>query len=122
VQAIYELRLDDYVRGAKDEDKGMVELDVDARATRLGVQAVSVRGRLYYRLNVMYEQVGVEGLKPFYVKPTPQRRPLINFPALEAVYAGLAQERRRDDWTRRIALGSAAIALISLVVTLALGA
>ena len=51
VQAIYDLHVDDYVQGAKGEEKGMVPLDVDAVAARLGVEPVSVRGWLHYHLN-----------------------------------------------------------------------
>jgi hypothetical protein len=43
-RAIYELHLIDYVRGAKDEDKGIVSLDVDTIAERLDVEPVTVRG------------------------------------------------------------------------------
>jgi hypothetical protein len=42
----------------------MVPLDVDAIAARLDVERVSVRGRLYYHPNPLYEQSGLHGRKP----------------------------------------------------------
>ena len=42
----------------------------------------------------------------------------INFPLLEAVLAGLWQQRRRDLWTLWIALVSVGIAIGSLVVAI----
>ncbi|HEY7344180.1 MAG TPA: hypothetical protein VH620_01365 [Gaiella sp.] len=44
LRATYEAHLDDCVRGAHNNEKGMVPLDVDAIAARLDVEPVSVRG------------------------------------------------------------------------------
>ncbi len=122
LRAIYEQHQNEYaayVDGGR-ASPGFVPLDIDAIAKRLGVEPVSVLGRLYYHLDPMYAQESVDGRgrKSFYTKALGQDGPSINFPLLEAVLAGLWQQRRRDLWTLWIAIVSAGIAVGSLVISI----
>jgi hypothetical protein len=122
LRAIYELHQNEYagyVEGSR-QSAGMVPLDIEAIATRLGVEPVSVLGRLYYHLDPIYAQESADGRsrKPFYARAFGDERACINFPLLEAVLAGLWQERSRDRWTRWIASLSLGLAVASLVVSI----
>ncbi len=122
LRVIYEQHQNEYAAyvDGNRASPGFVPLDVDAIAKRLGVEPVSVLGRLYYHLDPMHAQEAVDGRgrKPFYAKAFGQDGPSINFPLLEAVLAGLFQQRRRDLWTLWIAIVSAAIAIASLIVSI----
>jgi hypothetical protein len=113
LRAIYERHQNEYaayVDGSR-ASPGFVPLDIDAIAKRLGVEPVSILGRLYYHLDR-------RGRKSFYTKAIGQDGPSINFPLLEAVLAGLWQQRRRDLWTLGVAIVSAGIAIAALVVSI----
>ena len=100
----------------------LVPLDIPAIAETLGVDAGSVFGRLYYHLDPKYghepdPKTGVR--KVFFTPVAGDDVNCVNFPLLEAVLAGLWQQRRRDLWVTYTALVSLAIALASLIVSIA---
>jgi hypothetical protein len=76
---------------------------------------------LYYHLDRKYGEAPTIG-KPRKVFFTPVAGDLtncVNFPLLEAVLAGLWQERNRDLWTFWTAGVSLAIAIAALIVSIA---
>jgi hypothetical protein len=100
--------------------KIMVPLDVPAIARSLGVDADSIFGRLYYHLDPKYGEPAFQG-RPRKVLFTPvagEDKNCINFPLLEAVLAGLWEERRRDLWALGTAVFSLGIALASLLISI----
>ena len=121
LRAIYERHRKDYERGRDDRASDvMVPLDVPGIADELGVNAHSVFGRLYYHLQPKYgEETPKDGRprKAFFVQVVGSDRNAVNFPLLEAVLAGLRQQRRRDLWALATALVSIGIALAALVVS-----
>jgi hypothetical protein len=124
LRAIYERHRDEYatfVKGAEGSraSKIAVPIDIPAIADELEVDVDSVFGRLYYHLDPLYEQRNEDGSrKAFFMPWAGPNRNCINFPLLEAVLAGLWQQRRRDLWTLWIAVGSLGIAIGSLAVAL----
>lgn len=103
------------------ESKILVPVDLGRVARELGVDADSVFGRLYYHLDAKYGEPRPPGGGPRKVFFTPvagDDRDCVNFPLLEAVLAGLWEQRRRDLWAVGISLASLAIALGSLLVSL----
>ena len=110
--------------------KVFVPIDMPAVADELSVDVNSVFGRLYYHLDPLYaEPADAATNRPRKSFFTPRLGPdvageaaeanCINFPFLEAVLAGLWQQRNRDRWTLWIAVVSLGIAIGSLVVAVA---
>lgn len=96
-------------------------VDIPAIAARLRVSEDTVFGRLYFHLDPKYGEES-EGERPRKVFFTPKAGELsncVNFPLLEAVLAGLWQERNRDLWTFWTAAVSLAIAIAALIVSIA---
>jgi hypothetical protein len=124
LRAIYERHQDEYARFVEDAadsrvSKIAVPIDIPAIASELGVDVDSVFGRLYYHLDPLYEQKNEDGSRKAFFMPVAGRdRNCVNFPLLEAVLAGLWQQRRRDLWALWIAVGSLGIAVGSLVVAI----
>ena len=122
LRAIYRRHRDEYenfVQGAPAARKAKiaVPIDIPAIAKELDVDANSVWGRLYYHLDPLYEQRSENGpRKAFFMPAIEADGDCINFPLLEAVLAGLWQQRRRDLWTLWIAIVSIGIAIGSLIV------
>jgi hypothetical protein len=121
LQVIYKRHRDayaSYVQGAGRASKVMVPIDIPTIASELGVDVDSVFGRLYYHLDPMYGETDSTGArKSFFAPVIGTDTNCVNFPLLEAVYAGLWQQRRRDLWTLWIAVVSIGIATGSLVVS-----
>jgi hypothetical protein len=105
---------------ARRSSKIMVPIDIPAIADRFDVDPESIFGRLYYHLDPKYAEPALQG-KPRKALFTPvagDDENCVNFPLLEAVLAGLWQERRRDLWALGTALFSLAVALASLLVAI----
>lgn len=123
--AIYEQHHDDFVhRTDARQTKVLVPLDVPVIAANLGIDPHSVVGRLYHHLDPIYAHepdpsVGRTARKSLFALKAGNEVNCINFPLMEAVLAGLAQERRRNRWTVGLALVSLGIAGGSLVVAIA---
>lgn len=102
--------------------KIMVPIDIPAVAERFGVDPDSIFGRLYYHLQPKYgEEPRADGgtRKAFFTPTVANDANCVNFPLLEAVLAGLWQERRRDQlalWTAVLSLGIAIAAIVVSVV------
>jgi hypothetical protein len=111
LRAIYERHHRDYVAGSAP--KIQVPIDIKAVADDLGVQANSVFGRLYHRLDQLYG----ERPKFFFSPVVDSDRDCVNFPLLEAVLAGLWQQHSRELWTNWLAHVSIGIALASLTLS-----
>jgi hypothetical protein len=117
LKAIYERHSGEYVA-----DKIEVPIDIPAVAVELGVKTNSVFGRLYHHLDQVYgERPDEQGRRKFFFSPVvgPDIN-CVNFPLLEAVLAGLWQQRDRDVrtyWTSVLSLViSAVAAAISILV------
>jgi len=117
LRAIYERHRDEYLEG--HQTRIDVPIDIPAIANDLGVDAQIVWGRLYYHLDPLYGTQDEDAPRKALFMPQPETTPdRINFPLLDAVLAGLWQQRRRDLWTLWIAIVSAGIAIASLVVSI----
>jgi hypothetical protein len=78
--------------------KIMVPIDIPAIADHLDVDPDSVFGRLYYHLDPKYAEPAFQD-KPRRALFTPvlgDEQNCVNFPLLEAVLAGLWEERNRN--------------------------
>ena len=124
LKAIYERHRDEfarYVEGAADgrSSKILVPIDITAVAERFGVDADIIFGRLYYHLDPKYGEASEEGerRKVLFTPVAGPDRNCVNLPLLEAVLAGLWQERRRDLLALATAVLSLGIALSSLFVS-----
>jgi hypothetical protein len=120
LRAIYVRHRNEYARAGRPGSEVMLPIDIPAIASDLRVDVNSIFGRLYYHLDPLYGEENEEGARKAFFMPVPGDDPdRVNFPLLEAVYAGLWQQRRRDLWTFWIAVTSAGIAIGSLVVSIA---
>jgi hypothetical protein len=117
---------DEYAEGVDSrQTKVFLPIDIPAIAAELGVDVNSVFGRLYFHLDPQYaEPEDAARNRPRKSFFTPRLGPdvegetnCINFPFLEAVLAGLWQQRNRDRWTFWIAVVSLGIAIGSLLVS-----
>jgi hypothetical protein len=107
LREIRDAHLDDFVRRVRAgaiQASAFVPIDIQAIASRLDVEPESVFGRLYHHLNPKY----AEPPKHLFTPALGNEQNCVNFPVLEAVLAGLWQERQRDLW----ALGTAAVSLV----------
>jgi hypothetical protein len=94
--------------------KIFVPVDLHEIANHFGVDVDSIFGRLYYHLEPKY---GEEDMWFFTPVAGPDQN-CVNFPLLEAVLAGLWQQRRRDSLAIATAVLSLALALASLAVSI----
>jgi hypothetical protein len=118
IRALYHDEHVAHVKGSAHHLKTYEPIDVATVAKRLGVDQESVFGRLYYHLDPKYGgPADEEPRKPFFALKVGPDRHCVNFPLLEAVLAGLWQERRRDLWALWAAAISLGIALGSLIVS-----
>jgi hypothetical protein len=111
----------DYLNRLDDRaTKIMVPIDIESIAEHLGIDPNSVFGRLYYHLDPIYGEEKKEGQprKFFFSKAVGPDADCINFPLLEAVLPGLAQERRRDLQALIIAVISLTVAVASFFVSI----
>jgi hypothetical protein len=124
LKAIYERHRKDYaLPDAGTESNIFVPIDINAVARSLGAAPDSVFGRLYYDLDPKYAShaPGDEG-KKFFSAKVGRNANCINVPHLEAVVAQLALDRRRTGWTVGLSLGSLAVAVASLIVSIVFAA
>jgi hypothetical protein len=125
LKEIYESHREEFSGYTEDDADGrsskvMVPIDIPAIAERLGVDVDVIFGRLYYHLDPKYGEPAFQG-QPRKVLFTPvagKDENCVNFPLLEAVLAGLWQERRRDLWALGTAALSLGIALASLLISI----
>jgi len=120
LKAIYAEHHAEYV--GTDPPRVEVAIDVPAIARELGVEPNSVVGRLYHHLDRLYgetkEQAAGRPRKFLFTMVAGQKVNCVNFPMLEAVLAGLWQQRDRDTRTFWTAIGSIVIAGASLAVSI----
>jgi hypothetical protein len=129
LRAIYERHRDDFLAYVDVEDvpnrgaKVMLPIDIPAIAGELSVDPDSVFGRLYFHLDPTYGEKPEAGPRKFFFSPLVGDDPnCVNFPLLEAVLAGLWQQRDRDVRTFWIAVVSIIVAVASLAVSIAVAA
>lgn len=98
----------------------LVPIDILSIAEGLGVDPASVHGRLYHHLDRAYGEPREPGKARivFFAPVAGNERDCVNFPLLEAVLAGLWQERRRNLWTSVLALVSIAVSVAALIVSI----
>jgi hypothetical protein len=116
LRAIYERYRRDFIAiPRKDASTGiLLPIDIPAVADDLGADADTVWGRLYYHLEPVYS----DPPKVFFTPVAGDERDCVNFPLLEAVLAGLWQERNRLLWAFWTSLVSVMIAIGALVVSI----
>jgi hypothetical protein len=122
VQAIYERHRVDFA--AAGESATFIPIEIPAIAADLNASTQSVFGRLYHHLDPKYAQepdaaAGRTARKSFFALRVGEIVNAINFPMLEALYAGLWQQRRRDLGATYAAVAALGISLASLIVSLA---
>jgi hypothetical protein len=129
LRAIYERHRDDFRAYVDVEDpvnrgtKVMVPIDIPAIARELGVDPESVFGRLYFHLDPTYGEKPDKGPRKAFFSPlVGDDLNCVNFPLLEAVLAGLWQQRDRDLRTFWLAIFSIVIAVGSLAVSIVVAA
>ena len=118
LREIYERHSEDYRAHATEGPMTAVPIDIPAIASKFGVEPNSVWGRLYHHLDREYgEPKDPSGgpRKALFIPGEDQN--FVNFPLLEAVLAGLWQERNRNLWAIGIALASLVFSLASIIVT-----
>ena len=96
-------------------------IDIRAIADGLGAHVDTIFGRLYYHLDPKYappREPDTKAKKSLFSPRIGQDVNCVNFPLLEAVLAGLWQERRRDSLAITTAVIAAAIAIASLIVAI----
>ena len=97
----------------------MIPIDVEAVAADLGTDADTVWGRLYHHLDRLYGEESRPGSSRRALFMPSEAENMVNMPLLEAVLAGLWQERNRQLWAVWASAVSVAIALAALVVSIA---
>jgi hypothetical protein len=123
LKAIHEHHRADYIAHAGGSLRGrsvFVPVDIPAVARSLRSTEDVVFGRLYYHLEQRYgeEKRAGEPRKAFFTPVAGDMRNCVNFPVLEAVLAGLWDDRNRDRWTFWAAGLSVAVAGASLIVSI----
>ena len=124
LRAIYERHGDEFRHSADSRaTKVFVPLNVPEVAGKLGVDPNSVVGRLYHHLDPIYAQepdptVGRTARKSFFSLRVGNEANCVNFPLLEAVLAGLWQQRDRDLFAVVTAIVSLVVASTSLGVAI----
>jgi hypothetical protein len=125
LREIYESHRDEFSAYTEDDaearsSKVMVPIDIPAIARRLGVDADTIFGRLYYHLDPKYAEPAFQGRprKALFTPVAGKDKNCVNFPLLEAVLAGLWQDRRRDLWALGTAALSLGVALASLLISI----
>jgi len=122
LKTIYELHHPDFVKAQKATQHGaiLVPIDIPAVAGKLEVEPQMVFGRLYHHLQQVHGEKAEPGKAAIvFFTPIAGNKPnCINFPLLEAVLAGLWQERRRGAWVTGLAIASLLVACGSLLVAL----
>lgn len=126
LRAIYERHRAEFTAYVDVEDplnrgmKVMFPIDIPAIASDLSVDPDSVFGRLYYHLDSTYGEERDKGpRKAFFSLLVGDNVNCVNFPLLEAVLAGLWQQRDRDFRTFWLAVVSIVVAVGSLAVSVA---
>ena len=122
LKAIYKHHRDEFARSRTAPPAGvLLPIDIPAVARTLGTDDDIVFGRLYYHLDRAYGEPPTDDKKPRKVFFTPRagdEANCINFPLLEAVLAGLWQERNRQLWAVGLSVFSTAIAVAALIVSI----
>ncbi len=123
LKAIYERHRSDFTTPRSTSATGVaVPIDVHAVAATLGTDADTVWGRLYHHLDRVYgEEPPADGSvrRALFIASSDGTNS-VNFPLLEAVLAGLWQERNRQlyaFWASSISIGIALAALIVAILT-----
>ena len=128
LKAIRDRHHENFVTGIpKRQSEVFVPIDIPAIARDLGSTDHAVFGRLYYDLEERYgaNAPGPPGQtkvprKSFFT-PRLGRDPrdvnCVNWPHLEAVLAGLWEQRRRDRWTFLTSTVSLAISIAALLIS-----
>jgi hypothetical protein len=122
LKAIYEHHEYEYRRTVSPAGDQFMAIDIPEIASKLGTTDQIVFGRLYRHLDPKYAHepnpsVGRTSRKSFFGPQVGHLVNAINFPVLEAVLAGLWQERRRNLWAIGLSVASIAISVAALIVS-----
>jgi hypothetical protein len=122
LKAIYERHRRDFTLPRAAGSTGVfVAIDIPGVATALGTGADTVFGRLYHHLDHVYGEEPRDdesGRRALFLARPGNEADCINFPLLEAVLAGLWQERNRQLWAVWASAISIAIALSALIISI----
>jgi hypothetical protein len=123
LRAIYDRYRTDFegqLTRAGSQTSVFMSIDVPAIADSLGVTSDSVFGRLYHHLDPLYAPESEPGKpsKHLFSPVLGDDANCINFPMLEAVLAGLWEERNRNLFAVTAAGVSLGVAIASLIVSI----
>jgi hypothetical protein len=122
LKAIYERHRADFDASRVTTSTGVfLPIDIPAIATDLGTDSDTVAGRLRHHLDQVYSEHRRDDGKArisFFSPQLGTAANCVNFPLLEAVLAGLWQERDRQLWATWAAAISIAVALAALIVSI----
>lgn len=119
LKAIYERHRSDF--SVESPTGVLVPIDIPAVAATLGTDADTVFGRLYHHLDQIHGEERRDDHSPrkvFFTPKAGKEANCVNFPLLEAVLAGLWQERNRQLWAVWASAISIAIAVAALIVSI----
>jgi hypothetical protein len=124
LDTIYEDYYDSFAAFSKNPNdrrsKIYVPIDIESVADKLGVDADIIFGRLYYHLEERYGYARQDGVKiRFFALRIGEDKHCIHFPYLASVLANLRDDRHRHVSATTISIVSLALALASLVISLA---
>lgn len=120
LRCIYDMYSGDSPRVDVEAGHVFIPIDVEAVASRLGIDKHLLFGRLYYDLRVRHlhrdPSVPNTTVSTLFEKVVGPQRHAVNFPYLTAVLAGLQEQRRRDLWTTGLAILALVVAVATAVV------
>jgi hypothetical protein len=122
LKAIYERHGADFDASRVTTPTGVfLPIDIPAIAADLGISNDAVAGRLRHHLNQVYSEPRRDDGKAqvsFFSPQLGTEANCVNFPLLEAVLAGLWQERDRQLWAVWASAISIAVAVAALIVSI----
>lgn len=118
---IYEKYYEDFKKFGKDQysrkSKILIPIDIKSIAEELGVDGDIVFGRLYFYLQERYGYTRNNGsMVSLFIFKSQDEMHLVNFPYLGSVLAGMREENSKFLLATFIAVGSAIISIISLII------
>lgn len=119
LKAIYKRHRNEF--GVRGRSAVVLAIDIPAIAKDLKTEPDIVFGRLYHHLDPLYGEAKRDDGQPrkaLFMARVGEETSCVNFPMLEAVLAGLWQERNRQLWAVWASALSVSIAVAALIVSI----